>query len=85
MHEYEDIDRGFEEDENGNYQNYVPPILRDEVYGDPRDWKRKQARPGIIGMRSHISPGQIHGRGHSDSYIQARSDARRRLANQQSI
>ena len=82
MPEYDDRDRGFEEHKNSNY---IPRILRDDVYGDPRDWDRKQARPARNGMRSHIPPGQIHGRGHSDSYIQARSDARRRLANQQSI
>ena len=39
MPEYDDRDRGFEEYENSNY---IPRILRDDVYGDPRNWKPRK-------------------------------------------
>ena len=70
MPEYDE--RDFNREEWGEeLSNIQPRILRDEVYGDPRDWGKKPTRPARNGIRSHIPPSQIHGRGHSDSYLQA--------------
>ena len=73
MPEYDDRDRGFEDHENSNY---IPRILRDEVYGKPKDyWSTKHGQSKKKGL------------GYSDEYIQASSESfqRRREALRQKL
>ena len=64
MPEYDERDFNRDDYWGEESANIQPRILRDEVYGDPRDWEKKQARPASHGMRSHVLPGQVSGPRH---------------------
>ena len=71
MSEYDERDFNRDDDWGEELANTQPSILRDDVYGNPRDWRSIQGNR----RTSHVKPGGFHGGGHSDSYFQARSDA----------
>ena len=73
MSEYDERDFNRDDDWGEELSNTQPSILRDDVYGNPRDWRSTQGNK----RTSHVKPGGFHGGGHSDSYLQARSDAHR--------
>ena len=73
MSEYDERDFNRDDDWGDSLANIQPSILRDDVYGNPRDWRSTQGNR----RTSHVKPGGFHGGGHSDSYLQARSDAHR--------